>query len=569
MVFQRKQTGCLIALALVAQAPLSWAEETPAPVVAADTAPAAPIAPPVIETAPAPVVFQINEFEVDGNTLLAPEKIQALTQPFTGPGRDFAAVQGALEALQKEYQRIGHGAVQVILPEQELDQGIVKLQVVEQTIARITITGNEHFDNDNILRSMPHVREGEIPNTGAISRDLRLANENPAKRTSILFRTSEAGEEGLEATVKVADEKPWKVFLSADNTGTSSTGFGRVGLGFQHYNVGNLDHRFTAQVVTNMSWPQGDKLIDREVKIFGFGYTIPFHELGDSLDMFAGYSNVNAGNPAGGGGLPFNVTGVGRVFGVHYNHNFDKIDNYTHKLRGGIDYHAYRTSNTLDAALTPKLTTTPVILAYQGQWSRASDTLAFSVSTSWNVPMADYAKADDFAAYDAEDDYKHFNWSLDYYRQIFNDWQLHLGGNGQLTGDHLPPGEQLGLGGMTTVRGWYERDVAGDKGYRLTAELTTPDYGKVIGDKVGLRWTLFTDIGHINFNEGEISGQKQPFETEKNFQSVGAGLRFNYGSRFVGRLDYALVVDGDKSELSGGRREDGDLYMHASMAFIW
>ncbi|MBU3736496.1 MAG: ShlB/FhaC/HecB family hemolysin secretion/activation protein, partial [Methylobacterium sp.] len=357
MLFQRKQTGWLIALALAAQAPLAWAEESPVPAAAANPVPAATVAPPVIETAPAPVVFQINEFRVEGNTLLAPERIQALTQPFTGPGRDFGSVQGALEALQKEYQRIGRGAVQVILPEQELDQGIVNLQVVEQSIARITITGNEHFDNDNILRALPHVREGEIPNTGAISRDLRLANENPAKRTAVLFRSSDGEDEGLEATVKVSDEKPWKVFLSADNTGTSSTGFGRLGFGFQHYNVGNMDHRFTAQVVTNMSWPQGDKLIDREVKIFGFGYTIPFHELGDSLDMFAGYSNVNAGNPAGGGGLPFNVTGVGRVFGVHYNHNLDKIDNYTHKLRGGIDYHAYRTSNTLDAALTPKLTT--------------------------------------------------------------------------------------------------------------------------------------------------------------------------------------------------------------------
>jgi hemolysin activation/secretion protein len=49
---------------------------------------------------------------------------------FTGKGRDFKAVEGAIAALQTAYRRHGFGLVKVILPEQELNEGVVHLHVV-------------------------------------------------------------------------------------------------------------------------------------------------------------------------------------------------------------------------------------------------------------------------------------------------------------------------------------------------------------------------------------------------------------------------------------------------------
>lgn len=80
--------------------------------------------------------FEIARFSVQGNTLLSDQVIQALLTPYTGKNRNFGHVQMALEALERAYQRLGYNVVQVALPEQELNQGIVHLHVVEAASPR-------------------------------------------------------------------------------------------------------------------------------------------------------------------------------------------------------------------------------------------------------------------------------------------------------------------------------------------------------------------------------------------------------------------------------------------------
>ena len=78
------------------------------------------------ELTPAVVRFDISRFDVVGNSLLPNDVIEAAVAPFTGKGRDFGDVQKALEALEAAYHQRGFNVVQVELPEQELNQGVVR-----------------------------------------------------------------------------------------------------------------------------------------------------------------------------------------------------------------------------------------------------------------------------------------------------------------------------------------------------------------------------------------------------------------------------------------------------------
>ena len=80
--------------------------------------------------------FDIQRFVVEGSTLITKERIDAVLAPFAGKGRSFADVQRGLEALEKVYSALGYSAVQVILPEQELERGEVRFKVVEAKIGR-------------------------------------------------------------------------------------------------------------------------------------------------------------------------------------------------------------------------------------------------------------------------------------------------------------------------------------------------------------------------------------------------------------------------------------------------
>lgn len=140
--FARLLAGSMLAMAVSA----AWAQETAS------------------GSAPDEIVrFEISRFDVAGNTLLSAAEIEGAVAPFTGKGRDFGDVQRALEALEGLYHARGYNVVTVQLPEQELNGGVVRLNVLQTRIGKVTIDGNRRFSEANIRRSLPALREARRP----------------------------------------------------------------------------------------------------------------------------------------------------------------------------------------------------------------------------------------------------------------------------------------------------------------------------------------------------------------------------------------------------------------------
>ncbi len=201
--------------------------------------------------------FQITAYEVSGNHLVSDAEIAGLVAPFIGPNRVFGDIQKALEAIEGRYRQLGYAGIQVTLPEQSLEGGEVRMTIVESTLKRIKLNGNAHFSRDNVLASLPLLQPGEAVNVRALSENVQLANENPAKSVDVVLGVgAQAGE--LEARVEVQDEKPWRFYVTADNTGNAATGHDRVGIAFQHANLFDADHVATAAFTTSLGNPPGN-----------------------------------------------------------------------------------------------------------------------------------------------------------------------------------------------------------------------------------------------------------------------------------------------------------------------
>ena len=92
-------------------------------------------------------------------------------------------------------------------------------------------------------------------------------------------------------------------------------------------------------------------------------------------------------------------------------------------------------------------------------------------------------------------------------------WQARLAGDGQLSRDVLVAGEQYGIGGQDSVRGFGEREISNDRGLRLGAELHGPDFGARLGPGVAAHALLFADHGRVRRNRplpGETTGRASP-----------------------------------------------------------
>ncbi|MCY7306788.1 MAG: ShlB/FhaC/HecB family hemolysin secretion/activation protein, partial [Rhodoferax sp.] len=132
--------------------------------------------------------FAIRGYQIEGNSLLPQAQISLAVLPFTGPKSSFETIQLALEALEKAYLKAGYGSIKIEVPEQDLQEGVVKLLVVEARLERITVEGQKFHDEANILRTLPALRSGQVVNVDALQRNLDLANESFAKHTSVTFR---------------------------------------------------------------------------------------------------------------------------------------------------------------------------------------------------------------------------------------------------------------------------------------------------------------------------------------------------------------------------------------------
>ncbi len=535
--------------------------------------------------------FDIVRFQVDGNSLLPAERVQELVAPFVGRRKVYGDVQKALEALENDYRRLGYGTVQVYVPEQELTSGVVKVQVSEGVVGKVTITGNKYFNNENVRAGLPQLQEGKAPNMRQLSENVQLSNENPAKQVEVTLGTSE--EEGkVDIKVEVKEEDPERFYVTLDNTGTKASGKHRLGFSYQNANIGNSDQVLTLAYTTAVDPPGGMKILGNrvlptqdgdgvKVDIFSIGYRLPLYSLGDSIDFIYGNSSTDtpASSPTLGGGLGIN--GKGEVFGLRYNHIFPRAGEYTSKLVLGYDYKYMNSRCSIAGVPTPfglagctPHTLRPVTATYSGQWQKPGESIDFNIGVVHNlfpvgseylfVPVAPAAGGTDrysaASGYKTKDEFTALRFGGSYATAIGGDWLLRVAASGQYAENALPAGERLGVAGSTAVRGFLERAVAVDRGYFANFEAYSPDIAASAGLPGNLKWLMFLDTAH-GFNLNPSVNQKV------NIASVGVGLRYNLKKDVSVRFDVARVMDGVWPNGSPNIAVEGDIRGHFGLAF--
>ena len=505
--------------------------------------------------------FDIDRFEIEGNTLLKPGEIDAVLKPFTGKQREYSDVQQAIKALRQRYTTAGFNVVWVVSPEQDLDRGIVTLRIIEGRIGKVTIQGNRFFDDSNIRSSLPALSENVSPRTGDVSANAQLVNENPAKQVDVVLSPGEKPG-AVDATVNVIDVRPLKAFLTFDNSGNEQTGDFRLGVGVQHANLFNRDHVGTFNYVTSPGkWDQ--------VRLYSGSYRLPLYSWGDSMDFIIAYSDVSAGSTQTVAG-PLTFSGKGTVYGLRYNQLLKRQGEYSHRIVYGLDYRAYDNECALgnfgpDACgpAAVDVTVMPVSVAYSGNWAKPGRISDFYVTLSHNIPGASNGQESDFQAArpspnggdGAPSRYKILRFGTSMVNAFQNNWQVRVALNAQYTPDALVSGEQFGIAGATSVRGFLEREIVRDTGCFANLELYTPNLaGKLVPGEGNLRGLLFYDIAWAANNP--LAGEaRQPI----SISSIGAGFRWNIQRNLNLRFDLARVMD------EGGRKTTGDISGHLSV----
>ena len=408
-------------------------------------------------------------------------------------------------------------------------------------IGKVAVTGNTSFEQANIRRSLAGLREGQSPDLDRVSSSLKLANENPAKKTTLQLASSETPGE-VDATVNVTDQKAWRIGLTVDNTGTSDTGLIRVGLLYQHANVAGLDHLLTLLYTTSPDQPEN-------VSIYGLGYHIPLYALGASVDLYAAHSNVDAGSVST-GAFDLQVSGVGSASGVRYNQNLGTHRGIESQAIFGLDYRSFENDVALGSVpLGNDVTVHPLSVAYAGRWSASFGQINAYLGGFANIPGGSNGSDADFESVraGASANYTILRYAASYNRTLPRDWAMRLNVSGQYTQDALIPGEQFAVGGASSVRGFQQSVISNDVGYFYNAEIYTPDLCSGIKRVASqCRVLAFVDGARLSRND-PLPGE----DTGGSIGSIGVGLRMSMDRYLTLRLDIAHVTDASGSAGQG------------------
>lgn len=186
-------------------------------------------APPAPMAASAGPLVTVRQFRFAGNTLLSTEQLSLAVAKFLNRPLDFTQLQWAASTIADTYRDAGW-VVHAYLPQQDIQDGTVIIQIVEARFGQVQYEGNpaRRISPQKIEQIFAaHQKPGEFANAYALDRALLLTDDLPGiSVTGSMIAGSHEGETDL--VLSSVDEPLVAGEMATDNFGARSTGSDRL-----------------------------------------------------------------------------------------------------------------------------------------------------------------------------------------------------------------------------------------------------------------------------------------------------------------------------------------------------
>lgn len=476
--------------------------------------------------------FDVWEYRVLGNSVLDNKTIEDTLYPFLGLGLNIGNVEAARKALEKSFHSAGYKTVLVEIPEQDVNEGIVRLQVVEGKVARLAVTGSHYFSLGHIRSQVPSLAEGQVPNMPKLQKELATLNaETPDRKITPVLRAGNTPGT-LEVDLQVDDQLPLHGSIEVNGRNNANTSRSRMIASLRYDNLWQSFHSAALQFQTSPEDPS-------QVQVWSGTYTLPTHWW-DTRLVFYGVGIDSSTQIAGVGAL--SVVGSGDIYGLRLLKPLEGTDNFFHNLSLGVEYKSFGQAVTLagsDTQNTP-ITYLPFSARYDATL-RHSDESSTSLDLALNFSMRGVGnKGQEFddKRLGARANYAYAEGELKHLQNLPWDFKLVTRLSGQISDALLISNEQFTAGGVGSVRGYHQVQQLGDDGAAFSAELYTPslrDPG----------WDWMQQWRFLAFAEGAQLWIHKPLKgtpSSHSLASFGAGMRLQLFKHLSSEFDWAYPL---------------------------
>lgn len=324
--------------------------------------------------------------------------------------------------------------------------------------------------------------------------------------------------------------RPYSVFGSINNIGDEQTGVSRVSVGLQHTNLFNRDHGLTMSYTTS---PENTAA----VKQYGAFYRMPLYRLNGELSAY--------------------FSGAGRFVGLSYKHILKPRGNYNHVLGIALDDRLFENNTLFDGQpIGFDVRSRPLTFEYEGRIESGLKRRSFYFQYALNLGSGNHDTERAYTAnrFDADPTWFSFRFGGDIAHLLPRGFNLKARLSAQFSPDLLISGEQFGLGGMYSVRGFEQREVTGDKGMEASIEVYTPPL------KYNVQLLGFIDAGAADVGSDDNTGVNGEV-----IASFGLGLRWYWLNHVGVSFDAAYVFEGNSTRFAAEKTRANTLDFHGNL----
>ncbi|HPG25132.1 MAG TPA: ShlB/FhaC/HecB family hemolysin secretion/activation protein, partial [Myxococcota bacterium] len=509
---------------------LAAPERPPLPDFAVPESPGRPVLPPLegptapdaASAAAAGEGLQIDRIVFEGNRALDTRTLADVAAPFLGRPLRAGELAALRDALTRAYVERGYVSSGARLPEQQIVDGTLRVEIVEGRLGRIDVTTDGRLRPSFVDRGL--FRRGQLVSVPQIEDRLRGLEQDP--RVDAVVARLLPGERAGEATLDLALVEARAYWLEAAFGNTTPPTVGALGGDFRagHRNVLG----FSDALEVGYRRTEG-------LESFLVGYDVPISPFGTRL----GFRFSNAESEVVDGPLEdADIQSRSRTFAFELSQPLVRGARQNASLFLRAEHRRAKAFlfGTGEAALaegSEEGETTVAVLRAGGEWAWRDARQALALRTTLSVGLDTLgATMDGEGAADAEFVTGLFQaqWAA-----RLTDWNLQAVArlDGQVADSRLFGLERFAVGGYSTVRGYRENQLVRDHGVVGSLELRVPIW-RDPGRDLEIALAPFVDAGG-GWNASRTRGQT-------TLASAGIGLRADWRPWIAARLYWGQAL---------------------------
>lgn len=496
----------------------------------------------------------VRKILLKGNTVFSEHRLKELIAPFEGREISNEMLQTLRINLTRYYVDRGFINSGAIIPDQDINNGVIVIYIIEGKLKEIQVTGNNWLRTSYIKKRI--ARGVETPlNINPLRQQLQLLQQDP-----LLDQISARLKPGMlpgesELKIKVKEARPYQIGLTISNDRSPSIGAENGRVWAVHRNLTGFGDRLYASY--NLSEGLHNYAASYSFPLTAYDTRLQFSYDRSDSEIITRFTNSES-EPK--------ITGESEMYEISLYQPAFQTPQQTIALTLAFQHRRSQTflgdeGFGFSAGVANNGISKISAIRFTQDWiNRGQDqVIAFRSRFSFGI------NAFDSTINTSGPDSRFFTWlgQIQWLRRLsLFDSQLLLRADMQFSADPLLPLEKFSVGGQYSVRGYRENQLVRDNGISSSLEWRVPIFRLPIpmlsqnSDDGQVQFATFFDFGWSE-------NLDLPNPNPKTISSAGIGVRWSPSRKIHSQLYWAIPfrkIENDPHDL-----QDSGIHFRVSM----